>query len=60
MSASLRVVSAQSDPKTWADGFLDGREDGYEQGRRDRGIELAFFGFMVGLLSGLLLLWILK
>lgn len=54
---TLRLVH-NAPPKTYGEGFVDGREDGYEQGRRDRGLELLALGFFCGLiaLAALLLL----
>lgn len=39
---------------------MAGREEGYEQGRRDRGLELAIGGFLAGVIALALLLLVIR
>lgn len=56
----LRLVASQPAPRTWGEGFTSGHDEGYEQGRRDRGLELLIAGFVAGALALAALLVVLR
>lgn len=60
MSANLHLIASKPAPRTFGEGFLAGRAEGYEQGRRDRGLELLIIGFLAGLIALALLLVVLR
>lgn len=60
MSAHLQLIASQPAPRTWGEGMIAGYADGYEQGRRDRGMELALIGYFAGLITLALFLLLFK
>lgn len=59
MNSHLSLVH-NAKPMTFGEGFLAGHEEGYTQGRRDRGLELALIGYFAGLITLALFLLIFK
>lgn len=57
---SLRIAASRPAPKTYGEGFIDGIADGYEQGRKESGLQLLVCGIFLGFLIGVALVAMLK
>lgn len=56
----LQLIHSHPAPRTYGEGYIAGIEEGYEQGRRDRGLELLIVGLCAGAIATAVLVVILR